>query len=69
MPKGKNTIETLGDVLLLVEASVLPPYQRRDMRSAINRIAEMAGWCRRWQRQRPRPCGRCSRGCNRQHMG
>src|SRR3990170_254480 len=43
MPKSKNTIETLGDVLLFVEASALPPYQRRDMRSAINRVAEMAG--------------------------
>jgi len=43
MLNSKNTIETLADVLLLVEASALPPYQRRDMRSAINRIAEMAG--------------------------
>lgn len=43
MPKSKNTIETLGDVLLFVEASALPPYQRRDLRSAIKRVAEMAG--------------------------
>ena len=43
MADHKNTIITLGDVLELVEAADLPPYQRRDLKSAIVRIAEMAG--------------------------
>jgi integrase len=43
MASNKNTIKTLADVITLVEGTHLARYQRRDMRSAINRIAEMAG--------------------------
>ena len=43
MTRSKKTIKTLGDVLALVEVSPLSPYQRRDMRAAITRIAAMAG--------------------------
>lgn len=43
MADTKNSIKTLADVLTLVEQADLPPYHRRDIRSAIKRIAEMAG--------------------------
>jgi hypothetical protein len=43
MTNFKNTIKTLGEVLALVETSDLPLWQRRDLRSAIHRVAEMAG--------------------------
>jgi integrase len=43
MTSSKNTIKTLGDMLALVETSAVSAYQRRDMRSAIKRVAEMAG--------------------------
>ena len=43
MEKNKNTIEKLGDLLDFVELADSPSCQRRDMKSAINRVAEMAG--------------------------
>jgi hypothetical protein len=43
MRDSRNNIKTLGDVLELVEAADLTAEQRRDMKSAINRVAEMAG--------------------------
>jgi len=43
MADTKKPIKTLADELALVEAADLPPYQRRDMKSAINRITEIAG--------------------------
>jgi len=43
MANIKNEIKTLGDVLELVERANLAPWQLRDLKSAITRIAEMAG--------------------------
>ncbi len=43
MTDSRNNIKTLGNVLEYVEAADLESHQRRDMKSAINRVAEMAG--------------------------
>jgi hypothetical protein len=43
MADTKNSIKTLADVLTLVEQADLPPRHRRDIRSAVKRICEMAG--------------------------
>ena len=39
----RNNVKTLGDALELIEASDLTSDQRKDMKSAINRVSEMAG--------------------------
>ena len=38
-----NEVETLEEVRRIVERASLPPFQRRDMLSAVKRICEMAG--------------------------
>ena len=43
MDHNNNKGKTLEDVLGTVQKSDLPPFQRRDMTSAIKRICEMAG--------------------------
>jgi hypothetical protein len=43
MANTKKPTKTLADVSRLLEAANLPPCQIRDMRSAINRVVEMAG--------------------------
>jgi hypothetical protein len=43
MADTKTTIKTLADVLAVAEAADLPPYQLRDMRSAIKRVTVMVG--------------------------
>ena len=43
MTHSRDNMKTLSDVLELVEAADLTSDQRKDMKSAINRVAEMAG--------------------------
>jgi hypothetical protein len=43
MQSAKNNIKTLGNLLDFIESAGLPSSQRRDLRSAISRVSDMAG--------------------------
>ena len=44
MPNKKNSLETAEDLLGFLDAASLNPTQRRDMKSAVKRTCEMAGF-------------------------
>jgi integrase len=44
MVKATKQIKTLDEVLQIVEEADLMPYQRRDMRSAVKRVSDIAGF-------------------------